>query len=253
VLQAAFAKNGTIDAPAGAPQKSELPVAPTAAAPAPIEAYRILFVGNSITQHGFNADTIANLHWDHVSGMAASDSTKDYVHLLLSMIQSAMPGRTISTRIMSLIPGGLGTTQERLAPVVSASAGFEPDLVIFQHGEHERPERGQEAVAETYNAVLDLFTKASKPERIVCVGNWALSFNADKTDYDGWSAGVEHTMRDICAKRGIPFVSVASIAADPACHGAGDIAGVQWHPSDAGHAGYARVVFDAVRPLLPSK
>ena len=90
--------------------KSELPVAPKSAAPVPAAAYRILFVGNSITQHGFNAGTIADLHWDHLSGMAASDQSKDYVHLLIGELQTLMPGRPITERIVSLVPGGLGTT-----------------------------------------------------------------------------------------------------------------------------------------------
>ena len=228
---------------------SELPAAQAGADPIPAHAYRILFVGNSITQHGFNADTLRDLHWDHLSGMAASDQGHDYVHRLLGKIRATMPERPIAVRMTSLVPGGLGTTPERLAPVVKDSAGFRPDLVIIQHGEHEQAARGAEAVAETYNALLDLFDKATPRPRIVCVGNWSLDLNAGGTGYADFSATVEHTMQDICVKRGIPFVSVASVAADPLCHGAGQNPGVQWHPNDRGHAKYADLVFAAVEKL----
>ena len=41
---------------------------------------RILFVGNSITRHGPKAE----IGWYHDFGMAASDISKDYVHLVLN-------------------------------------------------------------------------------------------------------------------------------------------------------------------------
>jgi hypothetical protein len=91
---------------------------------------------------------------------------------------------------------------------------------------------------------------ASHP-KIVCVGNW----NPDplaKTAYSGWCGVLEQTMRDICTARHLPFVSVVKIAQDPACHGAGQNPGVQWHPNDEGHARYANVIFETVRPLLPA-
>ena len=59
-------------------------------------------------------------------------------------------------------------------------------------------------------------------------------------------------MASICASRGIPFVSVASIAADPLCHGYGTNPGVQWHPNDRAHAKYADLIFEAVRPRIAS-
>ena len=230
-----------------AEQKSELPVSPKPAAPVPGAAYRILFVGNSITQHGFNAGTITDLHWDHLSGMAASGQDSDYVHLLTRKIQTSMPGRPVVTRIVSLVPGGLGTTQERLAPVIQDSAGFKPDLVVIQHGEHEQEACGMDELTKTYDALLALFDTGQSRPRMVCVGNWSLDLNTDKSDYQGWSAQIEHAMQSDCAKRGIPFVSVASVAADPLCHGAGQHPGVQWHPNDRGHAKYTDLIFAALR------
>ncbi len=43
---------------------------------------RVMFVGNSITRH----DVLPEIGWHHNWGMAASDISKDYVHLLASAV-----------------------------------------------------------------------------------------------------------------------------------------------------------------------
>ena len=104
---------------------------------------------------------------------------------------------------------------------------------MIQHGEHEQEARGIDEVTKTYDALLALYDKGTaRPHVMVCVGNWSLDLNADKSDYHGWSAQIEHAMQSVCAKHGFPFVTVASVAADPLCHGAGQHPGVQWHPND---------------------
>src|ERR1700678_2947065 len=74
--------------------KSQAPVADEAIAQSAPNAYRILFIGDSITRHNTNPDILARLGWDHIAGMAASSEDKDYVHLLAAKIQGmiAPPG-----------------------------------------------------------------------------------------------------------------------------------------------------------------
>lgn len=242
----------TTDGPVEA--KSELPDGPGAAlSTIPKNAYRILFVGNSITQHGFNAGSIQTMGWDHVSGMAASAQSKDYVHLLAAKIQALMPRRPVAVRITSLIAGGMGSPDYRISTVVADSEGYNPNLVIVQHGEHEQEPLGADALTQTYNKLLDLFTTAPSHPQIVCVGVWSSELNPAGTVYTGWSATVETAMHALCDKRGIPYVSVTGIAGDPADHGFGKDPGVQWHPNDLGHAKYADAIFTVVRPLLRDK
>ncbi|HEY3328624.1 MAG TPA: cellulase family glycosylhydrolase [Capsulimonadaceae bacterium] len=253
VMQAALAPNKPltiVEPPRAEAQQSELPVsvAPTIAKDG--NGFHILFIGNSITRHGSSPDTIARLKWDHVAGMAASMESKDFVHLLTAKIAEALPKKKVDIQITSIVPGGLGTPEERLVGVIKDTTASSPDLVIFQHGEHEHSELGAEAVAGTYNATLDYLAKMPSKPRIVCVGNWSPGATPEKPNYTGWAAILEDTMHDICNARSIPFVSVASAAADPACHGTGDHPGVKWHPNDAGHARYAELIFDKVKPLL---
>ena len=53
-----------------------------------MNADSILFLGNSITLHGPYIEWLPDAHW----GMAASEESKDYVHLLTSQINAASGG-----------------------------------------------------------------------------------------------------------------------------------------------------------------
>ena len=47
------------------------------------KSYNVLFLGNSITKH-----PIASYWWNENSGMAASRTSKDYVHLVVNYLKS---------------------------------------------------------------------------------------------------------------------------------------------------------------------
>ena len=52
-------------------------------------------------------------------------------------------------------------------------------------------------------------------------------------------------MRQVCRDQGVPFVSVDDLAKNESCRGWGTTIGVQWHPNDKGHAGYAEKLLAA--------
>ena len=54
-------------------------------------AYKILFVGNSITRHGI----LQELNWNCEAGMAASAEENDYVHQTGKLISNELPGRKV--------------------------------------------------------------------------------------------------------------------------------------------------------------
>ena len=58
--------------------------------PIAAHAYKILFVGNSITCH----PSIAGV-WDGFRGMAATDYAKDYVHIFARHVQENLPNRPV--------------------------------------------------------------------------------------------------------------------------------------------------------------
>jgi hypothetical protein len=228
----------------GSDGKSELPDPSRTALPADPSAFRILFVGNSITRHGFNSTTVEKLKWDHVAGMAASSEEKDYAHTFAGLIQPSLPSRKLVLNFASLVPGGDGTSEERLAPVISHAS--EPcDLVIIQFGEHEKQARGIDAMKETYEKLVSLILASPSKPLIICVGNWVPGSGG--AGYTGWGRTVQEAMRQICEKHGLPFVSVEEIAMDPANRGWGENPGVQWHPNDRGQELYARKISEAYK------
>ena len=74
---------------------SQLQVADQKAVTFAANEYRIQFIGDSITRHGFNKDTIKRLKWDHLAGMAASSEDKDFVHLFAAKVQETMPEKKV--------------------------------------------------------------------------------------------------------------------------------------------------------------
>jgi ADP-ribosylglycohydrolase len=214
------------------------------------DSYRILVIGASISRHGFDAGTIARLGWGHTAGMAASSESNDFAHLLAAKIGDSLDGRPVTLKFNAVCDG---TTEQRVSPMVKeiTDSGYEPDLVIFDHGGHEDMSLGAEGVSSTYNAVLDFLESLPSRPTIVCLGNWDPDGFVNN-EYTGWSLTVEQTMRETCARRNVRFVPVYPIVQDPACRGWGKSPGVQWHPNDLGHARYAEAIFSVVRPLLPS-
>jgi hypothetical protein len=216
-------------------------------------AYRILFVGDSITRHGVSDWTRRELGWDHVAGMAASSADKDYMHLLAARIQSTMPDRKVEiyydSQVTREIEHGFkdGTFAAKHARLQTMRDDFRPHLVVVQLGEHEQPERGTDNMLESCDKLF-AFLKSLAPDcEVICAGVWAPG-DKDKgpdTYASGWGAAVEDAMQTSCKEHGVPFASVRDFALDPSCRGWGSSAGVKWHPNDKGMEGYTRVLFAA--------
>lgn len=204
--------------------RSQLP-ADTGPTTAPANAYRIGFLGNSITRHGTNPDVLKRLKWDHVAGMAASSEDKDFAHTLAAKIQAAMPDRKVAIQF-----GKLQMAKDGL------------NLVVIQHGEHEKQVDGAEAMETKYRAMLEAFETAQPRPIIIAVGLWD---PYPAPTYGGWAKIVNDTMARVCAEKKIPFISVEKLAKEPDCHGWGEHPGVKWHPNDEGHRRYAEEIFAA--------
>ncbi len=222
-------------------------------------AYRILFVGDSITRHGVSDWTRQSLGWDHLAGMAASSADKDYVHLLAARIQGTMLDRTVEIYYDAQVTPNTnrgfkaGTFADKHARLQTLKDDFRPNLVVVQLGEHEEPQRGVAFMQESCDRLLASLKALVPDSDIICAGVWV---PGDKTGgHDGyatgWGADVESAMRTSCLKYGIPFASVRDFALDPSCRGWGSNAGVKWHPNDKGMAGYASALYAAFERAQP--
>ncbi len=197
--------------------------------------YRIYFIGDSITRHGFDKNTITKLGWNHVAGMAASSESCDYAHLLAKKIQKMMPEKKVR-----LFFGPGGYSSRGLAGLHNAKS-FQPSLVIVQLGEHVKGNESEEKIRSDYSKLLDGILKLSSKPMIICTGIWSPAIKSGR--YEGRVALIDKIMRECCEKRNIPFASVEQYGTDPKCSGSGHCWGVRWHPNDAGQAGYAKAIF----------
>ena len=215
--------------------RSQLPVAVDSKPHEPGQ-FRILFSGNSITLHGTNPEVQASLGWSHTAGMAASELSKDFVHLVADGIQKDRPDEKVE---IGYLPGG-GNALGALSSIQSAK-DFRPDLVVIQLGEHEKANDGADTLRTNYSKLLSELK--SLDAKVITVGPWA----AGEGTYAGWWGDVQNTMAEEAAKQNVPFISVQDLASNPDCYGSGTSEGVKWHPNDAGHAGYASKILAAYR------
>lgn len=218
---------------------SQLEVRQTNALEKPENGFRILFIGDSITCHGFNDDTIKRLGWDHLAGMAATTIDKDFVHLLANWIQATLPDRVVDFRY------GKGGSTELVLKHIAEFAEQKIDLVVIQLGEHEKKEAGEETLRSNYDAILSNIQSWPVKPMILSTGVWNPWKKGEITAYTDWAMTIETTMKASCQQHGVPFVSVMAYALDPLCSGWGTSGGVKWHPNDAGMRGYAHELYKA--------
>lgn len=202
--------------------------------------FRILFMGDSITRHGFSKSTINKLGWDHLAGMAATKEENDYAHLTAAKIQKIMPDKKVHVYFHN--KGGSGAAAHRLS-VIDEFAEFAPQLVVVQLGEHEKEAAGVDALRTNYKKLLQKIQAWKPAPLIICTGVWNPYGAGEKTSYAGWTKTVEDTMQEICKEMSIPFASVEQYALDPTCSGWGTSGGVKWHPNDKGMQGYCEAIF----------
>jgi lysophospholipase L1-like esterase len=185
--------------------------------PIPPDAYRVLFIGDSITL-SFGSPHI----WDHVSGMAATTPERDFVHLTVARLQSELSPRPVE----SVYALGAGGKIGGMLSYLRSQSGWTPDLVILQGGENDKFNTD---FRETYSALI-----SASPHTIV-LGDW---WDDEKSEYE----------RAEAAKRGLPFVELRPIQRNSANWGYGgpfNAAAVANHPNDSGMKLIAQAIAEA--------
>ena len=215
------------------------------------EDFVVLFKGNSITEHGTNPDVAARLGWTRICGMAASDAAHDYAHLLASALAERMPRHRIRAYI------GRGGDDERALLGLDREVALSPDLVVLQGGEHAAHEPRWRSYEAHFEALLSAMeARLPGPPKVLCIGPWNPTCREEFTeaagaDYALLAPRIEEIQRNLAARHGAAFASVAPFQNDPACTGDGDTPGVRFHPTDAGHGRYAQAALDAIQSRWP--
>lgn len=208
--------------------------------PEPVKGtYRILFVGDSITRHGFNDDTTRDLGWSHTSGMGASSEDTDFASQLVSKISKDRK-QTVVKCFHTY--GGSGSVHDRLIglPMVENT---KPDLVVLQLGEHDDATKDPSGFKLEYKDLITQVRAMSSRPKVIAVGPWSLAPLNAKRQYTDTTAAVDESMAEVANIVNLQYLSVSDFSAIPEAHGWGKSPGVQWHPSDLGHAMYAARLF----------
>lgn len=209
-----------------------------------------LAIGDSITLHGPKPD----LQWTgEARGMAASELSKDYVHVLEAKLKSKNPAHAADIKVVGRIGKLSAGTVDQMTTVLDELSAWGADLVTVQLGENDHlKDIGEEGFEQRYRMLIDSLLSNTKRPTIVCTGVWAPGSGVNPSQPTEYPKNSEPAKKDaiiekICQEKGLRFVRIAAAANDKANYGWGETNGVKWHPNDAGMQAYADAIFGTLQ------
>lgn len=132
------------------------------------DSMRVLFVGNSITWHAVKED----IGWSGNWGMAASDISKDYVHILVGKIREKNPDASFCIAQVADWETHYFCGEEKL-PMYEEAREFNADIIIFRCIEN-CPYQDMDVAKfkEEYQKLIDYFNPEGKAKIILTTGFW---------------------------------------------------------------------------------
>lgn len=198
------------------------------------EGKRILFVGNSITLHGRKPD----IGWFADHGMAASAPEKDYVHLVMSALQTCAPSAAFC--ICQAAEWERRYREgEQVLPLYAAARAFAPDILILRIIENCP---GKDFDSETFKLqlknLLAYLTPKPGARILLTTGFWR---------HPG-DAAIEALGRE----EGYPVISLGDLGEQEEMKAIGlfEHDGVANHPGDRGMQAIADRLLTVLKPLL---
>jgi lysophospholipase L1-like esterase len=196
---------------------------------------KILFLGNSITQHGPKAD----IDWSGNWGMAASAESKDYAHLVTKALTDKQ-GATPEVLVKNIADFERAYADYDFAAKQKAAVEFQADLVILAIGENVPGLTTAEDKTRLQGAVVQLLSTLQgtrKPAILVRSCFWA-------------NAAKDEALRAACkAVNGI-HVDISALSKDEKNYARSERpfkhAGVANHPGDQGMAAIADAIVKAL-------
>lgn len=181
---------------------------------------RILFVGNSITYHGPNAE----IGWNGSWGMAASSEEKDYVHQTVSMLEEKYG--TIGFAIAQAALWEIDIAKDTIADLkkfYQPMLEFPADLVVIRLGENVPGTAFEQCDVEKRMEEMVTFFAGDAKQVIVTDNFWR------REQLDLYLEG-------ICKRKGYTFCRISDLYEDKATMALGQYEheGVALHPSDYG-------------------
>ncbi len=184
----------------------------------------LLFLGNSITRH----DSLPEIGWTQVNGMAATEPAKDYVHQTMAFLAAQGFGAeaTVGARDCDLCDGPIDEHIHNAAREVRL---LQPLAVVVQLGENSSEvEIAAGKLTAQYRRLLQVLEEAGA-KRILALSVWG-----DTSLTGPRNKAVQLALADFPKVR---FLDLTALSKDPTNYG--DTAkyrndAVSWHPGDRG-------------------
>ena len=191
---------------------------------------KVLFVGNSITRHGYKAD----IGWYGDWGMAASCEEKDYVHRTVAKLKEKYGNVSAFIAQCAEWERNYERTEEVLNRTYSEARDFAADIVVIRIGEN-MPKGSAPACKPQFAEMIKFF--ASNPEAKVIV-----------TDSFWRNDARDGMIREIAEENGYVFCHLCDLELDESNMAIGlfEHKGVAKHPSDKGMEMIATRIFDCI-------
>lgn len=198
----------------------------------PHSAFRVLFVGNSITRHAPKP----SLEWYNDWGMAATAQEKDYVHQTLRRLREKYGDVDYCIAQAGLWETRYTEGDEVLAQYYTTARDFSADVVIIRLGENINRDKHAQINCKPYYDDMVRFFASNPDARVVVTDNF-------------WKVeSLDCMIRGVADERGYTFVHLGDLEDDPATMALGQFKseGVSRHPSDYGMEKIAERVFAAI-------
>ncbi len=200
-----------------------------------LKAEKVLFLGNSITLHG----PLESIGWSGNWGMAASEASKDYVHLLTDRFTNAT-GSKPETLVKNIADFERGYVDYQIEDKLRDALDFRADVVVVAIGENVSSLDTEESRAAFQLAVTNLLKqlKSGHHPRIFV-----------RTTF--WTDEVKNRcLAEACEATDSVLVDLGKLDADEANFARSERtiehAGVAGHPGDQGMQAIADILWKAI-------
>lgn len=191
---------------------------------------KVLFVGNSITRHGYKPD----IGWYGDWGMAASSKEKDYVHVAISMLEEKYGKMDVCITQGAEWERGYENTPTVLKEKYSEARNFQADIVIIRIGEN-MPKGSAPDCKPQFAEMIEFFASKDGARVVVTDSFW----RNDARD---------NMIREIAEEKGYTFCHICDLEEDESNMAIGQFEhkGVARHPSDKGMENIAKRIVSAI-------
>ncbi|MBE7025329.1 MAG: hypothetical protein E7408_04675 [Ruminococcaceae bacterium] len=191
---------------------------------------RILFTGNSMTLHGVKRE----IGWNHNWGMAASEKEKDYVHVLMKMVQETDEDASFCICQVSDWEVHYKNGEETHMRF-EAARDFDADIIIMRFVEN-CPKADFDSVTfkRELGRLMEYLNPSGKAKTIITTGFWR---------HPG-----DRAIREYATENNLPLVELGDLGDDDAMKAIGLFvhSGVAAHPGDLGMKKMAERIFKKI-------